>query len=294
MITKKRIVPLLVSAMILSSVCLAADQTSKSKKVFVITDLEGVSGIVDSDTQCSPYQSPRWEESRKLLTGEVNAAVDGLLEGGATEVGVWDAHDGSRTLSVTDIHPKARLLAGSPVSPTMELDASYSAVVFIGQHAMAGAAKGILNHSYDSRGIQNIWVNGKPTGEIGARTMLAGTFGVPVIMLSGDAAACQEIRELVPGVECAEVKQGVSRTAGFMLPHAAACALIRDKARRAMERLDGFKPYKVTGPAEVKVEFTPRGTQDFAPREGVERLNDRTWIFRGKDIVDAWLKYSSF
>jgi len=294
MITKKRIAPLLVSAVLLSSVTLAADQSSKSKKVFVITDLEGVSGIVDSDTQCSPYQSPRWEESRKLLTGEVNAAVDGLLEGGATEVVVWDAHDGSRTLSVTDIHPKARLLAGSPVSPTMELDASYSAVVFIGQHAMAGAEKGILSHSYDSRGIQNVWVNGKPTGEIGARTMLAGTFGVPVIMLSGDAAACNEIRELVPGVECAEVKQGASRTAGFMLPHAAACSLIRDKARRAMERLGGFKPYKVTGPAEVKVEFTPRGTRDFAPREGVERLNDRTWVFRGKDIVDAWLKYSSF
>lgn len=260
----------------------------------MITDLEGVAGIFDSDTQCMPYQSPRWAESQKLLTGEVNAAVDGLLEGGATEVVVWDAHDGSRTLSVADIHPKARLLAGTPVSPTMELDSTYSAVVFIGQHAMAGTGRGILSHSYDSRGIQNIWVNNQPTGEIGARTMLAGYFGVPVVMLSGDAAACKEMRGLVPNAECAEVKQGVSRTAGFTLPHAAACALIREKARRALERLDEFKPYKVTGPAEVKVEFTPRGTQEFPPREGVERLNDRVWVFRGKDIVDAWLKYSSF
>jgi len=294
MINKKRIVPLLVFAVMLSLVSLAAGQTSKGKKVFVITDLEGVSGIVDSDTQCSPYQSPRWEESRKLLTGEVNAAVDGLLEGGATEVVVWDAHDGSRTLSVTDIHPQARLLTGTPVSPTCELDPGYSAVVFIGQHAMAGAQNGILSHSYSSQGIQNIWVNGKPTGEIGARVMLAGYFGVPVIMLSGDTAACKEIHELVPQAECAEVKSGVSRGAGFTLPHSAACALIREKARRAMERLGEFKPYKITGPAEVKVEFTPRGTPDFAPREGVERLNDRTWVFRGKDIVDAWLKYSSF
>jgi D-amino peptidase len=294
MMNKKRIVPLLVFAVMLSLVSLAADQTSKGKKVFVITDLEGVSGIVDSDMQCSPYQSPRWEESRKLLTGEVNAAVDGLLEGGATEVVVWDAHDGSRTLSVTDIHPKARLLTGTPVSPTCELDPGYSAVVFIGQHAMAGAQNGILSHSYSSQGIQNIWVNNQPTGEIGARTMLAGTFGVPVIMLSGDTAACKEIHELVPQAECAEVKSGVSRSAGFTLPHSAACALIREKARRAMERLGEFKPYKITGPAEVKVEFTPRGTPEFAPREGVERLNDRTWVFRGKDIVDAWLKYSSF
>ena len=294
MINKKRIVPLLVFAVMLSLVSLAAGQTSKGKKVFVITDLEGVSGIVDSDTQCSPYQSPRWEESRKLLTGEVNAAVDGLLEGGATEVVVWDAHDGSRTLSVTDIHPQARLLTGTPVSPTCELDPGYSAVVFIGQHAMAGAQNGILSHSYSSQGIQNIWVNNQPTGEIGARVMLAGYFGVPVIMLSGDTAACKEIHALVPQAECAEVKSGVSRGAGFTLPHSAACALIREKARRAVQRLGEFKPYKITGPAEVKVEFTPRGTPDFAPREGVERLNDRTWVFRGKDIVDAWLKYSSF
>lgn len=272
----------------------AAGQVSKSKKIFVITDLEGVAGIFDSDTQCMPYQSPRWAESQKLLTGEVNAAVDGLLEGGATEVVVWDAHDGSRTLSVADIHPKARLLSGTPVSPTMELDSTYSAVVFIGQHAMAGTERGILSHSYSSQGIQNIWVNNQPTGEIGARTRLAGYLGVPVIMLSGDAAACKEMRGLVPNAECAEVKQGVSRTAGFTLPHAAACALIREKARRALERLGEFKPYQITGPAEVKVEFTPRGTEEFNPREGVERLNDRTWVFRGKDIVDAWLKYSSF
>jgi len=267
---------------------------AESKKVFIITDMEGVDGIFDSDLQCMPYKSPRWEESHKLLTEEVNAAVEGLLAGGATEVVVWDGHDSSQTLSVLDIHPKARLLTGVPISPTLELDSSYSAVVFIGQHAMAGTEKGILSHSYSSLGIQNIWVNGKPTGEIGGRVMLAGYFGIPVIMLSGDAAACQEIHDLVPQAECAAVKSGVSRTAGYMLAHPAACALIRDKAQRAMERLGEFKPFKIAGPCEVKVEFTTRGEEKFLPREGVERLNERTWVFRGKDIVEAWLKYSSF
>jgi D-amino peptidase len=256
--------------------------------------MEGVSGIFDTDLQCLPQQSPRFEESRKLLTGEVNAAVDGLLAGGATEVVVWDGHDGSRSLSVLDIHPQARLLTGTPVSPTLELDSSYAAIVFIGQHAMAGAEKGILSHSYSSQGIQNIWVNDRPVGEIGVRVMLAGHFGVPAIMLSGDAAACREIHETVPGAACAEVKSGVSRTAGYMLPHTAACALIREKARQAIERLSEFQPFRVSGPVEVKVEFTPRGTSRFRPREGIEQLNDRTWVFRGKDIVDAWLKYSSF
>lgn len=272
----------------------AIAETAGPKKVFMITDMEGVAGVFDTELQCLPGQSPRFEESRKLLTGEINAAVDGLFDGGATEVVVWDGHDGSRSLSVVDIHPRVRLLTGAPVSATLELDATYSAVIFVGQHAMAGAEKGILSHSYSSRGIQNIWVNNLAVGEIGARVMLAGTFGVPAIMLSGDSAACHELRRLVPEAECAEVKSGVSRTAGFMLSHSAACALIREKARRSMERLPQFKPYRTTGPVEVKVEFTPQGTRSFLRREGVEQLNDRTWVFRGKDIVDAWLKYSSF
>jgi D-amino peptidase len=285
---------LLTLLVFLSPAVLARGQAERPKKVFMITDLEGVSGIFDTDLQCLPGKSPRFEESRKLLTGEVNAAVDGLLEGGATDVVVWDGHDGSQTLSVLDIHPKARLLTGTPVSPTFELDGTYSAVIFIGQHAMAGAVKGILSHSYSSLGVQNMWVNGKPVGEIGVRVMLAGYFKVPVVMLSGDNAACAELHDLVPEAECAEVKSGVSRTAGFMLPHPTACALIRAQARRAMQRLAEFKPYTMSGPVEVKIESTTRGGQHYRPREGVEQVDERTWVFRGKDIVEAWLKYSSF
>jgi D-amino peptidase len=274
--------------------CWGAAQTQQPKKVYMITDMEGVSGIYDSELQVEPFQSPRWEESRKLLTGEVNAAVEGLLAGGARDVVVFDGHDSGRSLSALDIHPKARLLTGRPISPTLELDPSYCAVVFIGQHAMAGADRGILSHSYSSRGIQNIWVNGKPTGEIGGRVLLAGALNIPVIMLSGDTAACREIHDLVPEAECAEVKSGVSRTSGFMLSHSAACALIREKAQTAMQRLAEFSPYKIPGPVEVKVEFTTEAGRRFEPREGVERVNERTWVFRGKDIMEAWLKYGSF
>src|SRR5215475_12451567 len=256
-------------------------QTGATKKVFMITDMEGVSGIFETELQCLPNQSPRWEESRKLLTGEINAAVDGLLEGGATEVVVLDGHSSGQNLSASDIHPRARLLTGGTVSSTLELDASYSAVVFVGQHALAGAEKGILGHSYDSQNIQNIWINERPTGEIGAIVLLAGGFGIPVVMLAGDTAACKELHQLVPQAECAEVKSGVSRTAGFMLSHPASCALIREKARRGLARLAEFKPYRVSGPIEVKVELTTKGSRGFRPREGVEQLNDRTWVFRG-------------
>ena len=263
--------------------------TAQSRKVFIITDMEGVDGVFDEDLQCVPWKSPRWEESRKLLTGEINAAVDGLYEGGATEVVVLDGHWSGTNLSVMDIHPKARLLTGS-VPCSFTLDRSYSAMIFVGQHAMAGAEKGILGHTEDLE-IQNVWVNSIPVGEIGLNLMVAASFDIPTIMLSGDTAACRELRALVPQSECAEVKSGVSRTGGFMLPHSVACALIREKCRRAMERLGEFKPYQVRTPVEIKVEYTTVGTREIAPREGVERLNDRTWVMRGNNFMDAWYKF---
>jgi D-amino peptidase len=110
-------------------------------------------------------------------------------------------------------------------------------------------------------------------------------------MLSGDTAACREFHELVPEAECDEVKTGVSHTAAWMLSHPAACALINEKARRAMQRLSQIKPYKLAGSVEMKIEYTPQGTPLIPPREGIERLNERTWLFRGKDILEVCSKY---
>jgi D-amino peptidase len=281
---------------ILAFANLAFAQSPRTKKVYLIANMPGVDNVFNEKTQLIPYQSPRWEESRKIFTTEVNAAVDGLFAGGATGVDVFDAYAGGMNLSTLTIQPKARLLVGRPVSPTLELDPTYSAVVFIGQQAMAGTEKGILNQTYDPRYIQNVWINGTPTGEIGVRTMLAGYFGIPVILLSGDDAACKEFRRLVPDGECAVVKWGESRFAGETLPTPKARDLIREMAQRAMERLPEIKPYRILGPVEVKVEFTTEGTSThtWVLREGVEHLNQRTWVFRGKDIVDAWLKFRSF
>jgi len=265
-------------------------QTAKPLKVFMTTDMEGVDGIFDFELQCNPQKSPLWEASHRLLTDEVNAAVKGLYEGGATGVYVYDGHDSSRSLAVLDIEPRAWLLEGGPISPTAELDASFSAFVFIGQHAMAGAEKGVLSHT-ESLEVQNVWVNGRPTGEIGFFVMMAGQLGVPAIMLSGDTAACRELHDMVPEAECAEVKTGVSHTAAWMMSHSAACALITETTRRAMQRQPQIKPYKLAGPVEVKVEYTPQGTPLIPLREGIERLNDRTWVFRGKDIIDVCSKY---
>jgi D-amino peptidase len=286
---RKPILNILTLILLLSAAIPAFAQVRNGKKIFVITDMEGVDGIFNFDDQCVPFKSPRWAESQKLLTGEVNAAVDGLFAGGATEVVVADLHDSSRSLSALTIDPRAKLLQGEGIPPTLGIDSSYGGVVFIGQHPMAGAEDGVISHTYAFT-IQNLWVNNILVGELGSRTMLAGYFGVPVIMLAGDTAACKEFHDLVPNGECAAVKTGTSRTGGISLSNKAACDLIRQKAQLAMEKLAEFKPYKVSNPVQIKVEFTVQSTPVFWPQPGVERLNERTYLYRGKDFLDAWLK----
>jgi D-amino peptidase len=272
---------------------LARAKTTPSKNIFVITDLEGVNNIFDFQLQCIPQKSPLYAESQQLLTDEVNSAVRGLYEGGATRVVVYDGHYGGHNILPFKLDSRAELLAGTPVSPTLGLDSSYAAIVFIGLHSMSGTKDGILPHSF-TWDIQNIWVNDKKVGEIGARVMLAGIYGIPAIMLSGDAAACNEYLALVPNGQCAQVKSGVSHTAGFTLSPSAADALILQKAHLAMEALPEIKPYRLTGPVEVKVEYTAPATPSFLPRPGVKQADGRTWVFYGNNLVDAWLKFRSF
>lgn len=206
---------------------------------------------------------------------------------------VYDGHYGGHNILPFKLDPRAKLLAGTPVSPTLGIDGSYSAIVFIGLHSMAGTRNGILPHSF-TWDIENIWVNGQKVGEIGSRAMLAGEFGVPAIMLSGDAAACAEYHSLVPEGECAAVKTGVSHTAGFTLSPSAADRLIREKTQLAMQRLPEIKPYRITGPMDVKVEYIPAAAAHFLPRPGVQQLDGNTWDFRGSNFSDAWLKFRTF
>ncbi len=284
----KIILRVMLGTMLITGVAIAAmGQSPKGKKILMITDMEGVSGIFSIELQCQPWNSPRWEESRKLETGEVNAAVDGLFAGGATDVIVWDGHDSGRTLSVADIDPRVRLLQGSPVPFAQPFDKSVSALIFIGQHAMAGAKDGILTHTMSAGDVQNWWANGKPIGEIGTWVMVAGERGIPTIMLSGDTAACKEYLDLVPNGECAEVKSGVSRGAGYMLPAPTAHTLISQKARRAVERLSEIKPFTMKGPVELRIESTTAAERPHLVRPGVTQIDTRTWAYKGQTFTEA-------
>ena len=175
----------------------------------------------NAEEQLLPGQR-RFEESRRLLVGELNAAVEGALKGGAQEVVIWDGHDGSRTLSIDEIHPKAKLIQGRPTPANYYLsDRLYEGIFFVGQHAMSGARAAVLAHS-QSFTVQNIFINGKPVGEIGQTAAIAGYFSIPVIMLAGDQAACDELLALQPKAETVAVKRLVGKASTLSLSHAEA------------------------------------------------------------------------
>src|SRR5258705_9502270 len=166
---------------------------AQNKTIFLITDAEGVGGVCRQD-----QTDPKDQEMRQLLTGEINAAVEGFLAGGAQEVIVWDGHDGSQTLSTLTIHPKAKLLMGA-LGPSMMMERRFAAVAYVGQHSKANIRGGVMAHSYSSLGIQNMLLNGKPVGEIDVIAAIAGHIGTAGSMLSGDQGAADEIEENAPG-----------------------------------------------------------------------------------------------
>jgi D-amino peptidase len=273
--------------LILFVIAVAAVSWAQAKKtVFMVTDAEGVAGV------CRQEQTdPTDTELRQLLTGEINAAVEGFLAGGADEVIVWDAHDGSRTLSALTIHPKAKLIIGG-LGPTGLLERRYSALVFLGQHSMANVRAGIMAHSYSSLGIQNMRMNGKPVGEVETRVALAGWFGVPTILITGDRAAVEELRAIVPDAEFAEVKEGLARYSCISMSAPAARDLIREKARLSMQKIGKVKPYKIDGPVTIEIEYTTRNSLpiDANVRPGAEVVDDRTIRYHGKDFMEAWIR----
>jgi D-amino peptidase len=254
------------------------------KTVFLVTDAEGVAGICRQD-----QTDPKDPELRQLLTGEINAAVEGFLAGGADEVIVWDGHDGSQTLSTTTIHPRAKLISGA-LGASMTFERKYTAMAFLGQHSMAGVRAGVMAHTESSLGIQNFLINGTPSGEIAIVSAVAGHFGIPVIFLAGDQAAAAEVKALIPGVEVAAVKEGLARYTCISLSAVAARDLIREGARRSMANIGSIQPYRIAGPVTIEVERTTRNTLsiDAGKATGTERVNDRTIRYHGKDFLEAW------
>ena len=174
-------------------------RTEAGMKVFLSTDMEGTAGVVDWE-QCVG-DGPEAAAGRKLLLAEVNAAIEGALAGGATEIVVNDSHSTCATSRRTSWPAQASYISGShkPLYMMQGLDASFDAVLFISYHGSVGACAG-LSHTYNPRAVVEARLDGVVTGEAGINALVAAHYGVPVVLVTGDRVACEETEALMPGV----------------------------------------------------------------------------------------------
>jgi len=232
-------------------------------KIYLMTDMEGVCGVVNSDDYASPGDR-YYEVGRDLTTMEVNAAVEGLIEAGANEILVVDGH-GSGAINPSLIHREAKLLIGRPMGYPFGCDGSFDAAIMVGQHAKTNTDGGHLCHT-GSFHQEDLMINGVSVGEAGCNMLFTAYYGVPTIMLSGDEAACNEVKALVPNMEVAPIKFGIKKgsatgltgeqnrhyngAAIHLSPEKARC-LIKEKAQIALSRSSHIKPFWLEPPYEM-------------------------------------------
>lgn len=253
-------------------------------KIYIMTDLEGPA-MISRFNQTRDVTPEEKRRSMQLLTGEVNACVDGILDyDAAADVIVWDGHGGGG-IDELSFHSRARLIARGPIKAPYYLDASFDAVMFVGQHARMGT-NGVLCHTYSSKTIEYYRINDVEMGEFGCRALMAGTMGVPTIFVAGDDVAIDEARELVPEIEGAAVKQALSQELAIHLSHAAACELIREKAKRACERCAEIKPYFLPGPYTQEIRVFKGVSIQYYLDSGWECVDARTVRKTRDDICE--------
>lgn len=238
-------------------------------KILIATDMEGITGVTTWD-QVTPGHA-EYARFRKLMTQDANAAVRGACDAGADEIIVADGHWNGSNILIEELDPRARLNSGSPspFSMMQGIDESVDGVMFIGYHARNGSPSAILDHTWSSRTVANIWLNDILTGEYGLNAAVAGHFGVPVIMVSGDQTACAQVTELLGDVETAVVKQAAGRFAAECLAPDVTQEMICLSAERAVQRLvegEVPDPFVLDTPITVTVEFFSSDMADRATR----------------------------
>ena len=252
-------------------------------KVFISADFEGTCGVNDVK-QCFPG-NPEFEGARRRWIEDVNAVVEGSLSGGATEVLVNEAHAAMNYLLPELLHPKAGYISGYvKMDNQMEgLDSSFGGAVLMG-HAMAGTGEGVLNHTYVMRDVVGLRLNGKPIGEVGLNAYWASVLGVPVILVVGDDKVAEEARSLVPGIEIAVVKKGLSQFTAHHLPLIEARRVISAAAERAVRRARDIARLPLPESYRLEIDFSLSEIAHLASFiPSVERIEGRTVCITSND-----------
>lgn len=261
--------------------------------VYVSVDIEGITGVVHGEMMMPDGRE--YDRGRRLMTGDANAVVAGLVRAGASYVLVNDSHGPMRNLLVEDLHPAAHLIAGSgDAKEACQLegadDRAFDAAVFVGYHAMAKARPAIHPHTIAGAAVAELRINGRPHGETGINAAVLASLGIPTIMVSGDQTTIAEVHDFLGGaVETVTVKEARGRNAAICRPPAATLPELTAAAARAMEGRSRIAPYRPETPWRMELDLVTLPQCERASRTaGVERLGPMSLLIGGET---PWAQY---
>ena len=275
-------------ALLLIVFAIAVSAQEQRLKIYISADMEGIAGVVTGE-QLGP-QGFEYARFREFMTQEVNAAIEGALAGGATQIVISDSHGNGQNLLIEKL-PREALIIRSwprPLGMMQGIDETFAGAIFIGYHTGTTNLQGVRAHTLSSARLTDVRLKGVSVSEAGINAAIAGHFNVPIIMVSGDDAVVKETTALLGNIEGAVVKWASGFHSAKTMTPTAACDLIREKARRAVSRLREFKPYKLSAPIDLNVSFKNyRPSEVLSYLSIVERTDAHTIRFVGKDIVEV-------
>jgi D-amino peptidase len=263
-------------------------------KILISADMDGITGVTNWD-QVTPGH-PEYQRFRRLMTSDVNAAVRGAFAGGADDVVVSDAHENGSNILIEELDTRARLNSGSPspLSMMQGIDQGVDGVFFIGYHARRGSSPAVLDHTWSDICVVGLWINDEAAGEYTLNAALAGHFGVPVLLATGDQTACDQMRGQLGALETVVVKQATGRYAAECLPPEVTARNIESAARVVVQRSSQKAapvPYVAKTPVRLTVELVSADMADRAMLlPGANRSGVRV-SFTADDMPQA---YASF
>ena len=273
---------------LLISVSPAFSKSKADLKVFISVDMEGITGVVNWEDVSRDGKD--YEYFREIMTKETNAAIEGALEAGATEILVRDSHGSARNILPEMLNRNAKLLrdwSGGFKSMMEGIDKTFDAVIFIGYHSKAGTPNALLEHTMSSRNIADVSINGISFPEAGINALIGGYYNVPVAFIAGELAVCQQAKKLIGEIETVAVKEGIGNAALNLHPEVAH-EKIREGVKKALLSLKKYKPYKLKSPYKLVLKLKNEELvheKSFYP--GAKRTGDWELTFESKDLLEV-------
>jgi D-amino peptidase len=277
-----------VRLLLLTVLAVTLSAQSRAVRVYISADMEGVGGVVTGE-QLSPTGF-EYAKAREWMTEEVLAAIAGVREAGATEIVVSDSHGNFQNLLIEKLPKDVSVIRGGPrpLSMMQGIDGTFDAVLFIGYHSGTTSPTGVRAHTISSARLADVRINGVSMPEAGINAWIAGHFGVPVIMISGDDAAIADAKRVVGDLEAAMVKEAIGFHSAKVLTPEASRELIRETAKRAMQNRARFRPVAVKNPVTLEIQFKNyRPAEILAFLPNVQRIDAHAVRFVAKDILEA-------